>query len=56
MKDDLIGKVDEHTAMIKATVTDPDKMEKAMAERMPQIASKLGLTHDMYTLTKIESD
>ena len=56
MKDDLVGKVDEHTAMIKATITDPDKMEKVMAERIPQIAPKLGLEHDMYTLTKIESN
>ena len=56
MKDDLVGKVDEHTAMIKATITDSEKMEKAMAERMPQIAPKLGLAHEMYTLTKIESD
>ena len=56
MKNDLVGKVDEHTAMIKATITDSEKMEKAMAERMPQIAPKLGLAHEMYTLTKIESD
>ena len=42
--------------MIKATITDPEKMEKVMAERIPQIAPKLGLEHDMYTLTKIESD
>ena len=56
MKDDLVGKVDENTAMIKATITDPEKMEKVMAERIPQIAPKLGLEHDMYTLTKIESD
>ena len=56
MKDDLVWKVDEHTAMIKATITDPEKMEKVMAERIPQIAPKLGLEHDMYTLTKIESD
>ena len=56
MKDDLVGKVDEHTAMIKATITDPEKMEKVMADRIPQIAPKLGLEHDMYTLTKIESD
>ena len=56
MKDDLVRKVDEHTAMIKATITDPEKMEKVMAERIPQIAPKLGLEHDMYTLTKIESD
>ena len=56
IKDDLVGKVDENTAMIKATITDPEKMEKVMAERIPQIAPKLGLEHDMYTLTKIESD
>ena len=56
MEDDLFGKVDENTAMIKATITDPEKMEKVMAERIPQIAPKLGLEHDMYTLTKIESD
>ena len=56
MKDDLVGKVDENTAMIKATITDPEKMEKVMAERIPQIAPNLGLEHDMYTLTKIESD
>ena len=31
-------------------------MEKTMAERMPEIASELGLEHDMYTLTKIEND
>ena len=30
MKDDLVGKVDEHTAMIKATITDPEKMEKVI--------------------------
>ena len=52
MKDDLVGKVDEHTAMIKATITNPEKMEK-VAERIPQIAPKLGLEHDMYTLTKM---
>ena len=56
MKDDLVGKVDENTAMIKATIIDPEKMEKAMAERMPEIAPKLGLEHEMYTLTRIEND
>ena len=32
MKDDLVGKVDDNTAMIKATITDPEKMKKAMAD------------------------
>ena len=33
-----------------------EKMEKAMAERMPEIAPKLGLEHEMYTLTRIENE
>ena len=51
MKDDLVGKVNENTAMIKATIIDPEKMEKIMSERMPEIAPKLGLKHEIYTLT-----
>ena len=55
MKDDIVGKVDENTAMIKATITDPEKMEKVMSERIPEIAPKLGLEHEMYTLTKMNN-
>ena len=56
IKDDVVGKVDENTAMIKATITDPEQMKKVMGERIPEIAPKLGLEHEMYTLTTIESD
>ena len=56
MKDNLGGKVDENTAMIKATITDPEQMKRVMGERIPEIAPKLGLQHEMYTLTTIESD
>ena len=56
MKDDMVGKVDENTAMIKATITDSEIMEKVMSERIPEIAPKLGLEHEMYTLTKMDSD
>ena len=56
MKDNLGGKVDENTAMIKATITDPEQMKKVMGERIPEIAPTLGLEHEMYTLTTIESD
>ena len=56
MKDDLVGKVDENTAMIKATITNPEQMKKVMGERIPEIATKLGLEHEMYALTNIESD
>ena len=55
MKDDIVGKVDENTAMIKATITDQEKMEKVMSERIPEIAPKLGLEHEMYTLTKMDN-
>mgnify|MGYP003325519347 CR=1 FL=1 len=56
MKDDIVGKVDENTAMIKATITNPEKMEKIMSERIPEIAPKLGLEHEMYTLTKMNNN
>ena len=55
MKDDLVGKVNENTAMIKATIIDPEKMEKIMSERIPEIAPKLGLEHEMYTLTSMQN-
>ena len=54
MKDDLVGKVNKNTAMIKATIIDPEKMEKIMSERIPEIAPKLGLEHEMYTLTSMQ--
>ena len=56
MIDDLVGKVDENTAMIKATITDAEKMEKVMSERIPEIAPKLGLEHEIYTLTKMNNE
>ena len=55
-KDVIVGKVDVNTAIIKATIIDPEKMEKVMSERIPEIAPKLGLEHEMYTLTKMDSD
>ena len=47
MKNDIIGKVDEHTAMFNATITDPEKMG--------EIGPKLGLSHEFYNLTLIEN-
>ena len=44
LKDDIIGKVDENTAMFKATITDPVKMGEVMSVRMEEIGPKLGLT------------
>jgi len=55
MKDDIIGKVDENTAMFKATITDPAKMGEIMSKRMEEIGPKLGLNHDFYSITPIEN-
>ena len=55
MKNDIIGKVDEHTAMFKATITDPEKMGEVMSERMAEIGPKLGLSNEFYNLTLIEN-
>ena len=41
MKNDIIGKVDEHTAMFKATITDPEKMGEVMSERMAEIGRSM---------------
>jgi hypothetical protein len=55
MKDDIIGKVDEHTAMFKATITDLVKMDEIMSNRMEEIGPKLGLKHDFFSLAPIEN-
>ena len=56
IKDDILGKVDANTAMIKATITNPEKIEKIMSEGIPEMASKLGLEHEMYTLIKMNNN
>ena len=56
MKDDMVGKVDENTALIKATIIVPEITEKVMSLRIPEIVPKLGLEHEIYTLTKMDSD
>ena len=50
-EDDVVGKVDDHTAIIKVTITDPDALEKVMADRSAETADELGLEHDMFSLT-----
>ena len=54
MKDDVVGRVSKNCAMIKFTVTDPEKMDQVMSKRIPEIAPSIGLEHEIYTLTKIE--
>ena len=54
MKDDVVGKVSENCAMIKFTVTDSEKMNRVMSERIPEIAPSIGLEHEIYTLSQVE--
>ena len=54
MKDDVVGKVSENCAMIKFTVTDPEKMNLVMSKRIPEIEPSIGLEHEIYTLTQVE--
>ena len=54
MKDDVVGRVSKNCAIIKFTVTDPEKMDQVMSKRIPEIAPSIGLKHEIYTLTKIE--
>ena len=54
MKDDVVGKVSENCAMIKFTVTNPEKMNQVMSKRIPEIAPSIGLEHEIYTLNQVE--
>ena len=54
IQDDVVGKVSENCAMIKFTVTDPEKMNQVMSQRIPEIAPSIGLKHERYTLTQVE--
>ena len=54
MKDDVVGKVSENCAMLKFTVTDPEKMNQVMSKRIPEIAPSIGLEHEIYTPTQVE--
>ena len=53
MKDDIVGKVDEHTAMIKATITDSEKMDEIMSVRMPEL-EYMNLQHEFYSMQLME--
>ena len=49
MKDDIYGKVNELTAMIKFTGTNPQAMEAHMAENAPRF-EELGIKHEVFTV------
>jgi len=47
MKNDVVGKVNDHTAVIKTTIFD----QEAMAIRMPELVEQMGIEHEMFVLT-----
>ena len=53
MKNIIVGKVDNNTAMISTEVFDPDMVEQFMSsDEFKQMEKSLGLSHEVYHLTK----
>ena len=50
MKDDIVGKIDDHTAMVKTTIFNQEGLASAMAIRMPELVEQMGLTNEMFVL------
>ena len=52
MKDIIVGKVDEHTAIVSADVFAPEKMEAMMSDpEFQKIEAEMGLKHTVYQVT-----
>ena len=53
MKNTIVGKVDDNTAMISTEVFNPQMIEEFMSsDEFKQMEEELGLSHDVYQLTK----
>ena len=50
MKDDIVGKIYDHTAMVKTTIFNQEGLTSAMAIRMPELVEQMGLTNEMFVL------
>ena len=54
MKDIIVGKVDEHTAILSADVFAPEKMEAMMSDpEFQKIESEMGLEHTVYQVQPV---
>ena len=52
MKDIIVGKVDEHTAIVSADVFAPEKMEAMMSDpEFQKIEAEMGLEHTVNQVT-----
>ena len=53
MKNTIVGKVDDNTAMISTEVFNPDMVRQFMSsDGFKQMEKELGLSHEVYQLTK----
>ena len=53
MRNTIVGKVDDNTAMISTEVFNPEMVEQFMSsDEFKQMEQELGLSHDVYQLTK----
>ena len=53
MRNTIVGKVDDNTAMISTEVFNPEMVEQLMSsDEFKQMEQELGLSHDVYQLTK----
>ena len=50
MKDDIAGKLDDQTTMVKTAIFDQEGLASAMAIRMPELVEQMGLTNEMFIL------
>ena len=54
MKDIIVGKVDEQTAIVSADVFAPEKMEAMMSDpEFQKIESEMGLEHTVYQVRSV---
>ena len=55
MRNTIVGKVDDETAMISTEVFNPDMVGQFMSsDDFKQMEKELGLSHEVYQLTKIK--
>ena len=50
MKDSMYGKVSDHKAMVKFTVTNPEAMQEHMVKSAPMF-EELGIKHEVFTVS-----
>ena len=51
MRDALVGKVDENTAVVTADIFDPEGMKQALSDpKLGKIFEEMGIEHTMYML------